>query len=471
MARFGAVGDGRTDDRAAIQAALDAVPVGGAVVRFPAGVFQVAGTQGDTILTLRPGTSLRGESRSASTLRVAPGTGSWGAFLEYENPSIDPGSLAVSDLTFDMNSRANPVVDNPQATNRPRMVIRSAGGAGPSLSIVGCRFHDCSNVNTLYLAGRRVVVRDCLFTGTGAGAVGGWDHSSIYAVARSGGSISITGNRFVGTLGSGASRTAIETHGGSQIVQQNTIDAYLKGMNLTGVAQERTDTVVVASNTISNALIPFHLWAAPYANQPSGTTLSNVLLRANHALIDPAAWRDVPGATGVYACGVLLDPQAGCTMLDITVRGNTFRWTGELPPPFRPLDERACGVTFKSAGVLSGLQILGNTFETPPSAGVLLDGSVVTATVSGNVFLDPGRLAASLEDATLASGVVLGGRIDGAVVTGNRTTDRRRPHVVAQGVASRSGLLVTRSRVSGNQMQCSDGTVPPEMSELMSQLV
>src|SRR5574343_221491 len=38
---YGATGDGTTDDTAAIQDALDAVPVGGGIVHFPAGIYLV----------------------------------------------------------------------------------------------------------------------------------------------------------------------------------------------------------------------------------------------------------------------------------------------------------------------------------------------------------------------------------------------------------------------------------------------
>ena len=69
---FGAVGDGVTDDTAAIQAAVDAaVTVGGGEVVFPPGTYKVA-----TAIQLKPGVFLRGagSSPSAGTITTILGT-------------------------------------------------------------------------------------------------------------------------------------------------------------------------------------------------------------------------------------------------------------------------------------------------------------------------------------------------------------------------------------------------------------
>lgn len=74
--RFGALGDGRSDDRRAIQAAIDSLAAaGGGTVTFPAGTYVVsrAGTSAVAV-TLKSGIRLQGAGR-ASVLKLADGSG------------------------------------------------------------------------------------------------------------------------------------------------------------------------------------------------------------------------------------------------------------------------------------------------------------------------------------------------------------------------------------------------------------
>lgn len=60
---YGAVGDGVTDDTAAIQAAVDALPTNGGEVYIPAGTYKTTSP-----ITLKRGTTLRGSSRWGSII-------------------------------------------------------------------------------------------------------------------------------------------------------------------------------------------------------------------------------------------------------------------------------------------------------------------------------------------------------------------------------------------------------------------
>lgn len=77
---YGALGDGATDDTAAIQAALDAaVSAGGGTVFFPAGTYVVAGTIAkttlDNIMLSGEGAILKGTSASGPILQLGDPTG------------------------------------------------------------------------------------------------------------------------------------------------------------------------------------------------------------------------------------------------------------------------------------------------------------------------------------------------------------------------------------------------------------
>ena len=66
---YGAVGDGTTDDTAAIQAALNAVPAEGSEVHLPPGEFKITGS-----LTVKDRTVLRGASRTSAAYPVVATT-------------------------------------------------------------------------------------------------------------------------------------------------------------------------------------------------------------------------------------------------------------------------------------------------------------------------------------------------------------------------------------------------------------
>lgn len=69
---YGATGDGVTDDTAAIQAAIDAVPTGGGTVLLPTGLYLIDMT---TSIIVKEGLTLTGENAFASQLLCKPEAG------------------------------------------------------------------------------------------------------------------------------------------------------------------------------------------------------------------------------------------------------------------------------------------------------------------------------------------------------------------------------------------------------------
>jgi len=95
---FGATGDGKTDDTAAVQRAVDALPrAGGGVLTFPRGTYLV------TSVRLAPGATYRGEQ--GAVVKRPPGQGKWvRTFVGSYSGDRDSPPLVIRDLTFDGSS-------------------------------------------------------------------------------------------------------------------------------------------------------------------------------------------------------------------------------------------------------------------------------------------------------------------------------------------------------------------------------
>jgi len=101
---FGAAGDGVTDDRAAIQAALNySNAIGGACIYFPAGTYKVSG-----YLTVYPHTRITGAGRKATKITTAA-TGGGGA-NGHEN--LRNGSIFHSSSTINGSTRVDIFIED-----------------------------------------------------------------------------------------------------------------------------------------------------------------------------------------------------------------------------------------------------------------------------------------------------------------------------------------------------------------------
>jgi hypothetical protein len=145
---FGAVGDGVTDDRAAIQAALDS---GASEVVVPVGTYVVGRGAGYWCLSISAGVTLRGETRDGAVLQQAPGIAGSVRLLQ-----VAAAGVAIRDLTLDGN-RARQTADEHRAgvfaTGAPDLAIRGVTARG----FTGDGFY-------LYLGSNNAVIDDVLAT-------------------------------------------------------------------------------------------------------------------------------------------------------------------------------------------------------------------------------------------------------------------------------------------------------------------
>ncbi len=308
VADFGAVGDGATDDRPAIQAAFDHAGSTGATIYFPAGTFRLATASApvNRILITQANQNLVGAGEKVSRLLVGASFGNYVTVIGAAHDSLGTGSWSMRDLAIDQNARSNNGLDVPGMEQSPKMALRLGDYARNSqIAVSRSAFSDSDSVNTLYLYAAMVSVASSNFTRIG-GPVGliPHDHSTIYTTATSDESTQqISGNSFSGVRSSGGSATAIETHGGIQLIIDNVISDYLRGFNVTGVAEVRTMKATVSRNVVNRAAIGVQLWSQTSPAYPS-PGLANVELNDNVLGLDGAAWQ-IAGLMAPTA-GVLL---------------------------------------------------------------------------------------------------------------------------------------------------------------------
>ena len=132
---FGAVGDGVTDDSAAIQEAIDSVPTGGATVFFPAGDYAI----GTTLTVPKDGTTLLGEGAGNRMGATQTGIGS-----RIQAITGITGSLILVQRTEDdrpvhgVNIRELNIEGNSVGTAVDGIIYRSNQGRIDAVNIWNC---------------------------------------------------------------------------------------------------------------------------------------------------------------------------------------------------------------------------------------------------------------------------------------------------------------------------------------------
>ncbi|WP_375423625.1 glycosyl hydrolase family 28-related protein [uncultured Friedmanniella sp.] len=357
---LGAVGDGVADDRPAVQAALDRAGPGGRVY-FPAGSYRLASaTQpGDRILVTQPGQQLRGAGAAESTLLVGRSFPAYVTVIGAARDAVGIGSWLLGDLTIDQNAAAGNALDTRREDRYPRMALRLGDHEDGDVTVERSGFRGSDSLNTVYLYGSDLRVTGNRFDGIG-GRVGGpaHDHSTVYLTTTVPHGVQrVTDNVFRGNSSSVGARTAIETHGGSQVLSGNDIADYVRGFNVTGIADVASGPVSVTGNRVAGTAIGVQLWSWA-ASRASGTRLAGLRVRGNTFDLDGTAWRfpdlAVPTA-GVLVTGDNTVPVAG-----LAVTGNTIRITPDRSASAKPSTGVSCRVS-RAAARPTGVSVAGNT--------------------------------------------------------------------------------------------------------------
>ena len=336
---FGAVGDGVTDDTAALQAALDFCAPLGKALKFPAGVYisgPLSVTKPDASVIIRgEGGTLKNKARTTGgSLLLIDGV----RRVDIQGLEFDGNKAAVSGSVF----------------GDALLCIRNViGDALRNVNVSGCRFVDAPMVGLYFIGCQGVHISGNYFTGCVSECIFG--HSKVYDVV-------VSGNILKNNQGTG-----IKIHGKNALEP----DAVSSNIVIKGNVVDYTGTASFYHGTDT---LGIELWGGCFDVAVSGNTVRGHDARA----------------TRIF--GISLDSTTIGAVTGNTVRGyigigleaaNTKHVTYSTNKIYD------CDYGFSSSGSQSGAgTFTGNTIRACNYYGMQFYQTPGVWTISGNTFID-----------------------------------------------------------------------------------
>jgi polygalacturonase len=415
--QFGALGDGVTDDTAAIQAAIAAIPDNGGSVAFPPGTYLVTPTT-EKWITIKSNLRLTGTGEQ-SVIKIRDHAGDWPYLFAPPDINAPLANVVVEDLTFDANIANNPeatITERDPRTYQTFIAIR----AGRNLTVRRCRFTPYASVAAVSLNGREIsecAVTDCTFRFAMRDDKPDYNNSAIY-IERS--TYTLSGNRFESApTPYHEGRACMQAHGGSGKIVNNTATGYQTLVSIGAAYADGgpSSDIVCRDNTIADALIGIMLW-------PIGTnTLANVTV-ANNTIAVAQLKHGTADMGGICA---VFSPYARGQATNLTITGNTIRFQDEGTGRGGDFWYNSAGIALHNLGGTNGAVIEGNTIELAPSAGVLIgltepgERLFQHVRVANNTIANPGQNLGFPTNAR--AGVLVTSNAADIAITGNTISD------------------------------------------------
>jgi hypothetical protein len=414
--QYGAAGDGKTDDTAAIQAALDALPAAGGTVLFPPGTYIVAPTK-TRYLGIRSNTRLAG-SGEQSVVKIKDHNGDWMRLFSSKSGG-DVQNVSFEDLSFDSN-----IANNPESTINEKQdatyqtFIHITGGQ--NLAVRRCRFNPYSGVWAVSLNGKTIrdcAIADCYFRFVMRDGNPDYDNSAAYI---EGAHYVMSGNRFESTvIANRGARACMEAHGGPAEVFNNTSVGYQTIANLVGsyFPGGSPGDINCHDNTAKDALLGVMLWPTTPNNLKNVTVANNTIeiAQIKHGNTE---------TSGVY---ILFSYEAKGQAANIAIRNNTITFQDEGAGRSGDFSYNSSGIGLHNLGGVSGVVIEGNTINLAPSAGVLIGlpepgkRTFEDVRVVNNRITNPGQNVGF--PASVRAGVLVTSSASNIAITGNTIAD------------------------------------------------
>jgi hypothetical protein len=415
--QFGALGDGVTDDTAAIQAAIASIPDSGGSVTFPPGTYIVTPTT-ERWIGIKSNLRFTGMGEQ-SVIKIRDHAGDWPYLFAPPDINAPLANVIVEDLTFDANIANNPeatITERDVRTYQTFIAIRT----GRNLTVRRCRFTPYASVVAVLLNGREITdcsVTDCTFRFAMRDDKPDYNNSAIYI---EGSNYTLSGNRFASVpTPYHEGRACMQAHGGPAQIVNNTATGYQTLVSIGAAYADGgpSSDIVCRDNTITDALIGIMLW-------PIGTnTLANVTVVNN--TIDVAQLKHGTADTG--GVSVVFSPYARGQATNLSITGNTIRFQDEGAGRSGDFWYNSAGIALHNLGGTNGAVIEGNTIELAPSAGVLIglpepgDRLFQNIRVMNNMITNPGQNLGF--PTTARAGVLVTSNAADVAITGNTISD------------------------------------------------
>ncbi len=319
---YGAKCDGTSDDTQSIQRAINAAVASGARLLLPAGTCIISPPGAGYIFKIGPKLHVEGEGMELSVLKVRNHAGNFTVIFGSFGATND--NLEFRDFTIDYNTTNNPAA----ALGHGRLAV-GTGSNSRAMTWDHVVVRDIASINVIYSGSQYSQVTNCRFELNTSGTIY-HDHSTIYMASEH---VMIVNNVFVGGINAPGAVTAIETHGGRQIITGNIIDGYLVGMNVTGVAASDSEGIVVNSNSVINGYYGITIWSNNYRSHTGGYGITNATISGNVIRLVQTAWTTnaVTGAPTIgNASGITINPTANLPIKTLLIAGNTIEYDLEL---------------------------------------------------------------------------------------------------------------------------------------------
>jgi len=397
---YGALGDGATDDTAAIQDAIDDLPPNGSILYFPAGTYKVKAPaiETDRILALADtNIKVMGDGMGVSTIKVANACPTYQWLLGPDTGATDLTGLEICDLTFDHNSDNNPVMDAGEIAAWPQYSCGTYEGSDINLhdfEVVNSSSTNNVVVNGVGYAGANITVKN--IQSSNIGKIDGThiEHDmSLFYIC--GSDYEISGCTLDGAAG--ATVGAVEAHGTDFIIKNNAITDFGRGINACGIHVADTENVAVHDNTITDCTAGIVLYSEQYLTHIAGYGLNGCEVYNNEITVTPfGGVGDTEPRRGIGVYG-----SADLDINNLNIHDNNISSTLETVPG--GWDSNSVGIGWLpeigSPSTLKNSFITDNTVTDFPAAGVILNIPIDTVVVSGNTFTNCGStMAAGVDD-------------------------------------------------------------------------
>lgn len=272
---FGAVGDGATNDAAAINAAITYCTTNKYTLRVPGKTYFLIPANSETdeagtnLAAILMNSNMFIKADKGGTFKIANNVSTDGAPINFSmffsNQVLS--NISIKGLTIDMNGANNKISPSRGSLVYNHFTCSHLIFSGTPGGIAACGtdvvLDDCTFINTPGVTcvgmmqsntvgvtlGKRWTITGCKFHNNGLDSD---DHSSVYGWTDH---VTAIGNKFgadtmQGTVGNTGGIAAYECHGANHVIEGNDISNYYQGLWVAGNYTSATKNVAIGNNTI-----------------------------------------------------------------------------------------------------------------------------------------------------------------------------------------------------------------------------